>query len=104
MLGTMFPYGSCSFGGNDDDELDGEYGEFGDEYQGISSGDKNVSFGGDMVFENLESFDETKSLESPMQDPKESRGKFAAYLGSRHRPSPIWKLWMTTPERRSRKC
>ena len=57
MMGTMFPYGTRSFDWNDDDELDGEYGAFGDGYQGMFSGDKNVSFGGDMVFENLESFD-----------------------------------------------
>ena len=61
----MFPYGAYSFGGNDDDELDGEYGEFGDEYQRIFLGDKNVSFGGDMDFENLESFDETKKIGEP---------------------------------------
>ena len=45
-----------------------------------------------------------KILQSPMQDPKESSGKFAAYLGSRDRPSPIWKLWTTTQGKRSRKC
>ena len=62
MLGTMVAYGTRSFGGNDDDELDGEYGEFGDEHQGNCFGDKNVSFGGDVVFENLESFDKTTDL------------------------------------------
>ena len=31
----MFPYGTRSFGGNDDDEMDGEYGEVGDEHQEI---------------------------------------------------------------------
>ena len=75
MLGTMFPYGTRSFGGNDDDELDGEYGEFGDEYQGNFSGDKNVSFGGDMVFENLESFDETKNLGEPDAGPERIQRK-----------------------------
>ena len=41
---------------------------------------------------------------SRMQDPKESSGRFAAFFGSRDRPSPIWKLWTTTPGKGSKKC
>ena len=104
MLGTMFSYCSHSFGGNDDDELDPEYGEFGEEYQGIFSGDKNLSFGGDMVLKNWSHLTKQKISESRLQDPKKSSRKFAAYFGSRDRPSPIWNLWTTTPVRRSRKC
>ena len=77
----MFGTGTCSFDGNDDDELDGEYGEFGDEHQGIYSGDKNVSFGGDMVFEILEAFDETKDLAEPDAGPKGIQRKVRRLFG-----------------------
>ena len=63
----MFLYGTRSFGRNDDDELDGKCGEFGDEYQGICSRDKNVSFEVDMAFESLEWFDETQNLGQPAE-------------------------------------
>ena len=53
---------------------------------------------------NWSHFTEQKISGSPTQDPKEFSSKFAAYLGSRDRPSPIWKLWTTTPGKRSRRC
>ena len=81
MLGTMFPYGVRSSGGNDEDELDDEYGEFGDEYQGIFSGDKNVSFGDDMVFEKLESFHETKDLGEPDAGPEGIQRHVCRFFG-----------------------
>ena len=68
MLKTMFPYGARSSGGNDKDELDDKYGGFGDEYQGIFSGDKNVSFRGDMVFENLESGKDKQGVSTLLED------------------------------------
>ena len=53
---------------------------------------------------NWSHFTKQKISESPTQDSKEFSGKFAAYLGSRDRPSPIWNLWTTTPGKRSRRC
>ena len=84
----MVPYGFRSFGGNDDDELDGKYGEFGDEDQGMFSGDKNVSFRGDMVFENLESFDEAKNLKEPDEGPEGIYSKVRGLFGLTGSPKP----------------
>ena len=81
MLRTMFPYGTRSFGGKDDDQLDDEQGEFGDDHPGLFSRDKNVSFGGDMVFENSESFDETKDLGEPNAGPEEIQQKVRRLFG-----------------------
>ena len=79
MLEAMFPYGIRSFVG--DDDSDGEYREFGVEHQGIFSGDNNVSFGGDMVFENLELFDQTKDLGEPDAEPEGIKRKVRRLFG-----------------------
>ena len=79
--GQCFPYGTGSFGGNDDDELYGESGKFGDEHQGFFSRDENVTFGGGIFFENFESFDETKDLGEPDAGPEGMQRKVRRLLG-----------------------
>ena len=51
-------------------------------------GDKNVFFGGDMVFENLESFDETKNLGEPDAGLEEIERKVRRLLGLKGSSKP----------------